>query len=296
MIYFVTCSLIWGLTWISIKFQLHAVDANVAVFYRFIVASFILFLISYFKKENLHFKKAEHIRFLGQGLFMFCLNFLLTYWASGFAPSPLIALAFTTLIYFNMFGAKIFMGQPFEKKVIFGALISLIGIALISFNEFETIQQHPKSLLGFFISLVATVSASIGNIISAKNRQLKVPILSNNAWSMLYGSILSLIYCCVMQKSFVLKVDTKFLISFTYLTVFGTIISFSAYLKLIDLVGPAKAAFTSVVSPVIAILASMLIDEMTLTYLLLLGVLFCLIGNVVALTPQGFFKKIYANS
>lgn len=296
MIYFTTCSLIWGLTWISIKFQLHAVDPNVAVFYRFVIASALLFAVCAFKKQNLLFKKEEHIRFLGQGLFMFCLNFLLTYWASGFAPSPLIALAFTTLIYFNMFGARIFLGQPFEKKVIFGALISLIGIFLISYNELETIQQHPKSLLGFFISLVATVSASIGNIISAQNRQRNIPIFSNNAWGMFYGSVLSLIYCLVMQKSFVLNIDTKFLISFTYLTVFGTVISFSAYLKLIELVGPAKAAFTSVVSPVIAILASMMIDEMTLTVLLIIGVLFCLLGNVVALTPSGFFKKIYANS
>ena len=217
---------------------------------------------------------------------MFCLNFLLTYWASGSAPSAIVALAFTSLIYFNMFLGRIFLGIPFEKKVIWGALVSFLGMGLISYNELVQIKIHPGYLVGFFISLVATVSASFGNIISAKSRQLKVPILANNAWGMFYGCCLTLLYCLVGQKSFVTILDFNFVMSFAYLVIFGTVISFGAYLKLIDLVGPAKAAFTSVVSPVIAITMSILFEKMNFDSLLMFGVILCLIGNVVALAPK----------
>ncbi len=280
--------MIWGLTWIAIKFQLPAVDSSVAVFYRFLIASFILFILSIIKNVQLRYQLNDHLRFLGQGLFMFCLNFLLTYWASGLAPSAIIALAFTALIYFNMFFGHLFLNIPFEKKVIYGAIVSFLGMGFISYNELLQLQTHPGYLLGFFISLIATVSASFGNIISAKSRQLNVPILANNSFSMAYGCMLSLIYCLVRQKSFSVNVDFNFLLSFGYLVIFGTVISFGAYLKLIDLVGPSKAAFTSVCSPIIAITISVFFEKMEFNLFLILGVMFCLIGNLIALTPKSF--------
>lgn len=227
---------------------------------------------------------------------MFCFNFLLTYWASRMAPSAIVALAFTSLIYFNMFFGRIFLNIPFERKVIFGALISFLGMVLISYNELIQLKLHPGYLAGFILSLVATVSASAGNIISTRSRQLQVPIISNNAWGMLYGCLLSLLFCVVRQKSFTVVPDLNFLLSFGYLVIFGTIISFGAYLKLIDLVGPAKAAFTSVISPVIAIFISVSVEQMDFNSILIWGVVFCLIGNVIALTPKTWFSGKFRNA
>lgn len=227
---------------------------------------------------------------------MFCLNFLLTYWASSMAPSAIVALAFTALIYFNMFFGRIFLNIPIERKVIFGALVSFLGMGLISYNELIQLKLHPGYLAGFMISLIATVSASAGNIISARSRQLQVPIISNNAWSMLYGCMLSLLYCLIRQKSFAVAPDLNFFLSFGYLVIFGTIISFGAYMKLIDLIGPAKAAFTSVISPVIAIFISIIVEQMDFNTLLIWGVVFCLIGNVLALTPKTWLLGKFRNA
>ena len=297
MIYFITCSAIWGLTWIAIKFQFNAVDSNVAVFYRFILASVLLFGYARLKKIPLRFNRTAHFYFAAQGFFMFCINYLLTYWASHLAPSALVALAFTSLIYFNMAGGKLFLNIPIEKKVLVGAVISFAGMALISYNEMSSLALYPTSFAGFFISLVATLSASAGNLISLKNRKRNIPITTNNAWGMLYGSLFTLIYCAVRQKSFALhNIDSAFLISFVYLTLFGTVISFGAYLKLMDLVGPSKAAFTSVVSPVIAVSVSMIYEKLPMTTLLMLGVILCLSGNFIALVAnQLMTEKKYAN-
>ena len=296
MLYFITCSAIWGLTWIAIKFQFNAVDSNVAVFYRFILASLLLFAFALLKKIPLRFNRTAHLHFAAQGFFMFCINYLLTYWASHLAPSALVALAFTSLIYFNMIGGKIFMRIPIEKKVLIGALISFAGMGFISFNEIRSIDLHPTSFAGFFISLIATVSASAGNLISIRNRKDNVPITANNAWGMLYGCAFTLIYCLAMQKSFTLhNIDTAFAFSFFYLTVFGTVISFGAYLKLMELYGPSKAAFTSVVSPVIAISVSVIFEDLPMTALLSAGILLCLAGNLIALVKFDSLRARYAN-
>ena len=293
-LYFLICSAIWGLTWIAIKFQIQAVDSTVAVFYRFIFATAVMFGLCYFNKTNLKYTAADHIRFGLQGLFMFCLNFIVTYWASSMATSALVALAFTSLIFFNMFGARIFFKTPFENKVVWGAILSLLGMGFITLNEYQHIVSEPLSIWGFLLSLMATLAASCGNLISTKNRQLKIPILSNNAFSMLYGSIITLVYCLTMNKNFHVDTSVPFWISFIYLSIFGTVVSFWSYLKLIDAVGPSKAAFTSVVSPVIALVVSTLYEGFSWNIYLLFGVVFCIAGNLVALVKFRSLIKRFA--
>ena len=227
---------------------------------------------------------------------MFSLNFLFSYWASEKAPSALVALAFTALIYFNMFFGRVFLGIPFEQKVIYGALVSLLGMFFISYNELIQLSQHPGFFLGFLISLAGTISASIGNIFSTRSRQLKIPIVSNNAWSMFYGCLMTLLFCLLKQKSFEVTVNSTFLITFLYLVVFGTIISFGAYLKVIDLLGPSKAAFTSVISPVIAIAVSIFVENLDFNNYMLIGVLLCLLGNLIALVKKSWFQAQVANA
>lgn len=171
-LYFLTCAIIWGLTWIAIKYQLPYVDGTAAVFYRFIFSSAVMFVACLFAKTQLFkFTRSQHLRFATQGLFIFCLNYLLTYWATSMATSALIALAFTSLIFFNMFGAKIFLNIPFEKKVVWGGILSLCGMAFISWNEYLHIGLHPNSLWGFLIGLLSTISASAGNLISYLNKK-----------------------------------------------------------------------------------------------------------------------------
>ena len=86
-----------------------------------------------------------------------------------------------------------------------------------------------------------------------------------------------------MHKDLSIAWSWPFAISFLYLAVFGTVISFWSYLKLIDLVGPAKAAFTSVLSPMIALGVSTLFEDFQWSLILFFGVALCIIGNIVAL-------------
>jgi drug/metabolite transporter (DMT)-like permease len=284
-IYFFTCSIIWGLTWIAIKLQLGAGDPNITVFYRFSAATLLMVALAVYKKESFIFSGYQHLLMVLQGLFMFSLNFLLTYWASSMAPSALISLGFTALIFFNMIGARLFMKMPLEKKVIVGAIISFIGMGLITINEIQdkNLEAYPFSFLGFLISLVGTVSASAGNLVSFKNRQLGLPIIANTAFGMMYGSVFTMLFCLAKGASFSIQVSPLFVYSFFYLTVFGTVISFISYLKLIQIVGPSKAAFTSVISPIIALIVSTVYENLQWSVLLGVGIVLCLIGNCVAL-------------
>lgn len=282
--YFLTCAIIWGLTWIAIKYQLPYVDGSAAVFYRFIFSSCVMFITCYFTKISLlKFSRSQHFRFATQGLFIFCLNYLLTYWATSMATSALIALAFTSIIFLNMLGGRIFLNIPFEKKVVWGGILCLFGMGFIAWNEYLHIGLHPSSLWGFLIGLLSTLSASAGNIVSYLNKKDNVPVSANNSWAMLYGAGFSLLVCLFLGKSLHVEITAPFVISFFYLSIFGTVISFWAYFKLIENIGPAKAGFTNIASPIIALLVSTYIEDLNWSLYLALGAVFCIMGNVVAL-------------
>lgn len=109
---------------------------------------------------------------------------------------------------------------------------------------------------------------------------------------MLYGSGFSLLACIVMGKSLHVEITQPFVISFFYLSIFGTVISFWAYFKLIENIGPAKAAFTSIASPVIALVVSTYMEDLSWTLFLALGSLFCIMGNFVALTRLPLLERL----
>lgn len=293
LFYFLTCALIWGLTWIAIKYQIPYADGSAAVFYRFVFASLIMLAICFATKTNLAYSAQMHVLFLFQGLFMFSCNFLLTYWASSMASSALIALTYTTLIFFNMFGAFLFFKTPFEKKVVIGAFVSFLGMGLIAFNEYLQRGLHPLSLIGIFISLFGVISASSGNLLSASIRKKQVPILASNGWSMFYGALVTGLFCIINQKSFHVNMTQEFILSFIYLSVLGTVVSFWSYIKLIENIGPTKAAFTSVVSPIIALVISTFFENFRWTEYLLVGSVLCLVGNIMALVPLQQVKNSF---
>jgi drug/metabolite transporter (DMT)-like permease len=291
--YFLTCAIIWGITWIAIKYQLPYVNGTAAVFYRFIFSSGVMFALCFFNKTSLlSFTRAQHFRFAAQGLFIFCLNYLLTYWATSMAPTALMALAFTSIIFFNMFGARLFLNIPFERKVVLGAVLSFLGMGFIALNEYQDLGLHPGSLWGFLIGIVSTIFTSTGNLISYLNKKENIPVSAGNSWSMLYGSGFSLIACFILGRSLHVDITTPFLVSFFYLSIFGTVISFWAYFKLIENIGPAKAAFTSIASPIIALVVSTFVEDLRWSVFLALGALFCIMGNLVALTRLPLLERL----
>lgn len=283
IILYILVSLIWGTTWLVIKYQIENTSVVAGVFYRFLLASIILFILNYFLKNNLNFKIQQHKFFLLQGVFNFSINYILTYLSEKYVNSAFIALTFTTLIYFNMFGLYIFYKKKIESNAILGTLIGGVGITLIFFKQIININLNNTELFGILIGVVATLCASLGNMASLKNHQAKIPVLVFNAWAMLYGSIFSLIVGLFLRESFYFNSNFNFYASLFYLTIFGTVIAFYAYQTLIIEIGAHKAAYTSIVSPIIAVFVSMIFEKFEMTPLMITGMVLAIFGNYLVL-------------
>ncbi|MEA9358189.1 EamA family transporter [Bacteriovorax sp. PP10] len=284
MFLFSICSLIWGTTWFAIKFQVDSTTAVVGVFYRFLIAAIIMFLINViFIKKNLKFPWENHKFFILQGLFNFCLNYILTYISEKSISSGLVAVTFSTLIYFNMFGMRIFYKKEITRNIIYGATLGFLGMICLFWKEIANFNADQATIFGIIIGIVATFFASIGNMFAYRNHQLKIPVMTFNAYGMLYGALFSLILGLFMGESFAFPTTPSFLFSLGYLSIFGTVIAFYAYQTLVGTIGADRAAYTSIINPVIAMLISSMFENITFTPQLFLGIVLCFAGNLIAL-------------
>ncbi|MCK5040851.1 MAG: EamA family transporter, partial [Sphingomonadales bacterium] len=114
----------------------------------------------------------------------------------------------------------------------------------------------------------------------------KLPVIPTNAWGMLYGSILLASFALITGKPMTFDTSLPYVLSLGYLSVFGTVIAFSAYLLLIDRIGPERAGYFAVLNPVVALTLSTLFENYHWTPEGVLGMVLVLGGNFVVLRKK----------
>lgn len=285
-ILFSASAIIWGSTWLAIKFQLGLVDPIISVSYRFILASFILLLFCRISGLNLKYNVKEHLFIALQGFFLFGINYWLVYLAEVHLPSGLVAVIFSMIIFFNIFNGAIFIGSPIRVRVIAGAALGIVGIGLVFKQELLSFSLSSDNSLALVIAGLGALTASLGNITSVHNQKINLPVIQTNAFGMMYGALFMLIISLIMGKHFSFEISYAYIGSLLYLSIFGSIIAFTCYLTLLGKIGADKAAYVTLIIPVIALILSTIFEEYTWTLYAFVGVALILIGNMLV------FKKM----
>ena len=264
-------------------FQLGVVAPLASVIYRFGLACALLFLWCRWRGIGLRLTRQQHLLMALQGTFLFGLNYWILYLATQYLTSGLIAAVFTTIVFFNAFNARLLLALPLRRNVLLGGVIGLLGVALLFSRELNRFSFSDNSALGMALALLATLLASLGNIVAARNTRDGQSVLAINAWAMLYGTLVMIIAALMLGVDFDFDWRPSYLLSLFYLTLFGSVLTFAGYLRLITLLGPDKAGYMSMLVPVIALTLSWLFEDYVWTPLAAAGLTCILLGNWVAL-------------
>lgn len=282
-ILFIIPSLIWGSTWYVIKFQLGMVDPLLSVAYRFILAGLILIAFCLATGKSMKFSPREHFLMLLLGLCLFGLNYWFVYQAETILTSGVVAVIFSLIIFFNIFFNAILLKGKIKPDVIIAAILGVGGTALLFKNEISSFSLNTKDSIVFLFCLGGLIFASLGNILSAYKQKQKLPVIQTNAFGMLYGGLAMFAMVLVLGKPLVFENSTSYIISLLYLSVFGSIIAFSTYLKLLGEIGPDRSIYIALITPAIALLISTIFEGYQWDLFAVLGILLLFSGNVLAL-------------
>lgn len=286
LFFYLMTVMIWGSTWLAIKFQLGAIDPALSVAYRFALAALLLFAWCLARRLPMRFGGPAHLFIALQGVLLFALNYLFFYLAEVQIASGLAAVVFSTIVVMNLVNGRIFLGTPIEGKVLFGGLLGLLGLLLVFWPEMAATHFSGPVLHGLLLSFVATYLASLGNIVSARNQRLTLPVVQTNAYGMAYGALCMGLLVLVRGTPLAIDLSGPYLASLLYLALFGSVIAFGCYLSLVGRIGPGRAAYTTLLFPIVALVLSTIWEDYRWTASGVSGILLILCGNYLALARK----------
>jgi drug/metabolite transporter (DMT)-like permease len=253
---YLTTVLIWGTTWIAIKFQLGVVAAPVSIAYRFWIAALVLMLILLVRRQQILPPRSAWRYLLAQGLALFCCNFLCFYYATMWVPSGLVAVVFSTAPIWNAINGRLFMNRPIRPQVLGGAVLGLAGIVMLFLPSMQGHWNDSGMLAGLGLALLGTLCFSTGNLLSSRMQALGMQPWLTNTWAMLCGATILTLGALALGMPFNFDPSPRYVGALLYLAVPGSVVAFTAYLLLVGRIGPDRAAYCTVLFPVVALTVS----------------------------------------
>lgn len=276
--------LFWGTSWLAVKLQLGVVAPEVSVLYRFILAAILALALCLAMRRNLRFSPRDHGYIALQGLFLFSTNYLLIYLGTQYLTSGLVAVVFSTVIVFNIFGGAILFRTPVEPRVLLGAACGIGGLVLVFWPEIAAFDLSSGGTRGLLLAIGGTASASCGMLTSAWNqRRRALPVFQSNAYGMLYGAAIMAAFCLLGGSRFGFDTSPFYVSALLYLAVFATVIAFWTYLTLVGRIGAGRAAYATALFPLVALALSTVFEGYVWTVMAAAGVALVLLGNVAIL-------------
>ena len=281
LFFYLATVLSWGTTWVMIPYQVGVVPSAYSIAYRFFLAGLIFGVIGFFKKMPMAFSPKQHIWLALEGLFLFCSNYLAIYIASVYANSGLISVAFASIVVWNILNSAIFMGEIVTARVVMGALTGLAGITLVFWPEITAHGHFESAALAVGWTVLGAYSASLGNMVAMRNMRSGMGLIPSNAYAMVYGATTMLMVGLLGGQPMIFEWSFSYVTSLLYLVAVGSLISFYCYISLLNLIGATKAAYSTVVFPVIALTISTFVEDYTWTPVAFAGLTLVLAGNIL---------------
>ncbi len=289
---YITATLIWGSTWLVIKLQLAQVPPILSVGYRFCLASTILLIYCIITNKNLLFSRRDHTFMAVQGFSLFGLGYIMSYLATSYLTSGLVAVIFSTILMWNILNLRLFMGQPVAWRAFTGGVLGLAGICIVFWHDLSAFTAT-RGLTGLVIALLGAYLASIGNVVGSRNARSGVPVTQANVYGMAYGALLCIAIHFGIGGELTMDWTFGYLGPMLYLTVFGSVIAFGCYMLLLSRIGADYAAYVMLLMPIVALILSTFFEEYQWSAGAVFGVIVVLVGNLIILTPAATLEKAF---
>lgn len=273
----------WGFSWYAITLQVSEASALLSLTYRFILAAITMCAGLVITRKWSFIPPRDQPWLIALGFCLFSMNFLSFYLAAYYLTSGLMSVIFSTAAIFGAINAWIFFRSKLEVRVIAAALLGVLGLYLLLRPEIhgaQTTESATNAWWAIVLPFVGTYLFSLGNLISARlTRQYTLPNIIGQG--MIWGAVILVLFCLVFGESWVLPPSLLFWSGVVYLALVSSILAFVTYLALVNRVGPARAAYATVLFPIVAMLVSTAAEGYEWTSLSILGLLMALSGTLL---------------
>jgi drug/metabolite transporter (DMT)-like permease len=196
-----------------------------------------------------------------------------------------VATVFALLLIPSSLLAWAFLGQRPSKRFAWSSLVAVAGIVLLFVHELRAHRADSGQVVsGIGLTLVGMLGASVANVVQARPEIRRYPLFAMLAWSMAAGALIDGTIAFVMTGPPVFDATAGYWLGVLYLSLIGSVLTFSLYYPVVRIIGPAKASYSSVLVPIIAMGFSTWLEHYRWTGLTVAGALLALGGMAAALS------------
>jgi len=272
--------LIWGSTWAAIPYQLGIVATEVSVGYRFGIAAVVLYAYALATRRSLALPTHTYPIIFLQGTLLFCINYFFVYYGTARITSGLVAVVFTMILPLNAVFDRLFFGTRIDNRLSLATLLGIGGIVMIFWPEVSSLSLEDQTVAGIGLVLIGTLFASLGNMCAV------LKVVAVNAHAMAFASVLALLISAIFGREFAFSTSAGYVLSLLYLAVFGSAVAFGCYIALIRRIGSARAAYSTLLFPIVALIISTVLEGYRWTPVAAIGILLTLAGNWLILSTR----------
>jgi drug/metabolite transporter (DMT)-like permease len=278
---------VWGSTWIVIRDQIGTVPPQWSVAYRFAIASVAMALVARWKGQSLKMDRGGLFAALVLAISQFSVNFNSVYLAERFITSGVVATVFALLLIPNSLLAWAFLGQKPNARFLWAGLVALAGVALLFVHELRSSSLGNREIaIGLGFTIAGLLGASAANVYQAGKEARRHPLLALLAWSMAIGAVIDIGLAFAVAGPPVIEYRPGYWAGVLYLALFGSVLCFALYFPVVRKIGPGRAAYSSVLVPIIAMSLSTLFEAYRWSPLAVAGALLSLGGMLFALARR----------
>lgn len=272
---------LWGLTWFAIHLQIGGTTADVAIFWRFVFSALVIGVGLAATGKLRPPPKSAWPWIAGMGACLFSCNFLGIYSSELYLPSGTVSVVFSMATLFNTLNLWLFFRKTPDLRVLVGGILGVCGVALLLAGDMAHENRH-MMLAGMGFALLGTFLFSCGNMLSRHLAKFDISLTNTVFWGMICGASLLAFIIPLSGHGYAFPLTTRWLGGLFYLALFGSVAGFLFYLELVRRIGADKAAYATILSPVIALGMSAFFEQVYWSVPMLAGLVLILSGNVLA--------------
>jgi drug/metabolite transporter (DMT)-like permease len=258
---FTLMCLIWGATWLAMKLGVASVPPIFFAGTRFVVAGLVLLLFAWVRGETRRLHRPEIGRLVLVQLLMVVLTYASLFWGIKYVPSGLTAVLDLALMPVSLLGFGIALGEEHWSLGRAAALgFGFAGLAIL-FGPQTIVPTDPLGLLGAAAIVFSAVVYSLGSVIAQPLTRTTSAIFMSGLTMLPGGLILALGALAFEPRALGASRfdwDVAAWGGWLFLTILGSLVAFTAYMRLIAAWGPARAGSYAYLSPLIAVLLGVL--------------------------------------
>lgn len=282
LLYALLC-LIWGSTWLAIKIGLVGVPPFLAAGLRFVLSAVLVGLVLAAKREPIRLTRDDKVCVVSLGLLVFWFDYAAVYWAETRISSGLTAILFSTMPLITALLSRFWTGsETLTRRKVIGILVGVMGTSLL-FWPHEHLGTAPA--LGMLAALGGSLCAAI-NLVTMKRHGRHGDPFVLNLLGMGLGAVCLLVTSALTEQWSSVVWSRSNVLAIVYLSVFGSVVAFSAYYHLIKALDATIVSLSTLVIPIVALALGRAFLHETVTPVAVAGIATILAGVAVAIVPD----------